>query len=99
MGVFKSKPVRPQRIATDTVVPVHRSDDKAVYRGLVIWQMFRFEEVLDPELLRKSLQTLLEHGNWRKLGARLRRNVSTGFPCFLLKQFWQSQISTDFISG
>jgi hypothetical protein len=83
MGAFKSKPVRPQRVATDTVVQVHSTDDQPVYKGLVMWQMFRFEEVLDPESLRKSLQTLLEHGNWKKLGARLRRNVSIELPCYL----------------
>ena len=75
MGVFKSKPVRPERIATDTVLPVHAMDDTVVNKAFVMFLMLRFDEVLDPEKLRSSLEALLEHGNWRKLGARLRLNV------------------------
>jgi len=78
MGVFKSKPVRPERIATDTILPVHAMDDSMVNKAFVLYLMLRFDDVLDPERLRSSLETLLEHGNWRKLGARLRLNV--GFP-------------------
>ncbi|KAI7198592.1 hypothetical protein KC316_g3977 [Hortaea werneckii] len=34
----------------------------------------RFDDVLDPEKLRKALERLLQIGGWRKLGARLRLN-------------------------
>jgi hypothetical protein len=77
MGVFKSKLVRPERIATDTVLPLHPMDDTSVNKSFVLYLMLRFDDVLDPERLRSSLETLLEHGNWRKLGARLRLNVGT----------------------
>jgi len=36
----------------------------------------RFDDVLDPEKLSAALVRLMELGNWRKLGARLRMNVN-----------------------
>lgn len=35
----------------------------------------RFDDVLDHEKMRLALVRLVELGNWRKLGARLRMNV------------------------
>jgi hypothetical protein len=35
----------------------------------------RFDDVLDSEKLGAALVRLMELGNWRKLGARLRMNV------------------------
>ncbi|EPE27182.1 hypothetical protein GLAREA_03096 [Glarea lozoyensis ATCC 20868] len=74
MGVFKSKLVRPERVATDTVLPLHPMDDTSVNKSFILYLMLRFDDILDPEKLRSSLETLLEHGNWKKLGARLRLN-------------------------
>src|ERR1700733_14812736 len=37
--------------------------------------VYRFDDVLDLEKLRPSLVQLMQIGNWRKVGARLRRNV------------------------
>lgn len=37
--------------------------------------MFRFDNVMDPEKLRISFSRLLEIGDWKNLGARLRMNV------------------------
>ncbi len=46
--------------------------------------MLRFDDVMDPENLRMSLSRLLEIGDWKKLGARLRMNVSTTNPLMYL---------------
>jgi hypothetical protein len=46
-----------------------------VYRAIVLDFSLRFDDVLDHEKLRLALVRLLEIGDWRKLGARLRRNV------------------------
>ena len=43
-------------------------------RVLVSWVM-RFNDILDADKLRSSLARLLEIGDWRKLGGRLRQNV------------------------
>ena len=79
MGAFKSKPVAPAKVETDTVIPLHSMDDNQINKSVILNLMLRFDDVLDPEKLRNSLETLLEHGNWRKLGARLRMNVRSSF--------------------
>ena len=75
MGFANSKPRQPERVATDTVVLLNFMDDTKIYRSIILDLMLRFDDVLDPEKLHSSLETLLDHGNWRKLGARLRLNV------------------------
>lgn len=67
--------VRPARVATDTVVPVHFFDDSLFIRPIVMYFMMRFDDVLDAEALGKSLKKLLSLDGWRKLGARMRINV------------------------
>ncbi|KAL5361455.1 hypothetical protein BJX96DRAFT_185294 [Aspergillus floccosus] len=73
---FTSQKSPPPRIATDTVVPLNKVD--YLYDG-TMELVLRFDDVLDPERLRQSLSRLLEIGNWRKVGARVRqRNSPTG---------------------
>ena len=72
-----AKRSQPPRVATDEVIPSFEMDDLAVARQVVISTTFRFDAVLEPETLRASLARLLETGNWRKLGGRMRLSVST----------------------
>ncbi|KAM4066509.1 transcriptional regulator sdnM [Hirsutella rhossiliensis] len=58
-------------VQDDDVYPVHVFDDAKVNRKLLSWVM-RFNDVLDPERLHAALSRLLEIGDWRKLGGRLR---------------------------
>ncbi|TVY67476.1 Transcriptional regulator sdnM [Lachnellula suecica] len=76
MGVFSSKPAKPAPVPTDTIIPLHWQDDNSTFRAIVTTIMLRFDDVLDPEKLQTSLATLMEMGDWRKLGARLRMNES-----------------------
>ena len=76
MGVFSSKPAKPATVSTDTVIPLHSKDDTKSLRPFVLDYTLCFDDVLDPEKLRSSLARLMELGDWRKLGARLRLNVS-----------------------
>ncbi|KAI4859917.1 hypothetical protein F4820DRAFT_466218 [Hypoxylon rubiginosum] len=64
----------PLTIATDTVVPLHRFDDTPLTRKVIVEFTMRFDDVLDPDKLRLSLEKLLSRRDWRKLGARLRLN-------------------------
>ncbi|KAG9228570.1 hypothetical protein BJ875DRAFT_489737 [Amylocarpus encephaloides] len=72
MGVFSNKPIQPDVVPTDTIIPLHSIDNRNIYRAVINDLTQCFSEVLDPEILRSSLDTLFGHGNWRKLGARLR---------------------------
>ncbi|KXH53977.1 hypothetical protein CNYM01_13644 [Colletotrichum nymphaeae SA-01] len=68
------KPPTPARVNTDTIVRLGREDDRAILRGMVTNYMMRFDDVLDAQKLRLSLEKLLSRHDWRKLGARLRLN-------------------------
>lgn len=84
----------PATISTDTIIPVHSQDDTPVYRAIVIDFTLRFDDVLDPEKLRRALARLMEIGNWKKLGARMRVNVCilnyTGAPSSFLSRMLAS---------
>lgn len=55
----------------DDVYPLHTLDFNPNY---VDWVM-RFNDLLDADMLKKSLSRLLEIGDWRKLGGRFRYGV------------------------
>ncbi|KAI7008947.1 hypothetical protein D0869_13587 [Hortaea werneckii] len=76
MNLFRSKPKPqpPPKVPSDEVIPLHYLDDQFYTRALVLHFFSRFDDVLDPEKLRKALVRLLHIGGWRKLGARLRLN-------------------------
>lgn len=67
----------PPRIETDDIYPVHMLDDTNTLRDIVVTWTLRFNDVLDADKLHRSLSRLLEIGDWRKLGGRLRLNVTT----------------------
>jgi hypothetical protein len=59
----------------DDVYPVHSLDDTKTFRGILMTWTICFNDVLDADKLRVSLSRLLEVGDWRKIGGRLRLNV------------------------
>lgn len=69
----------PDPIPTDTIVPLHLRDNAYFYRRFVADVSFFFDDVLDTDLVRGSLEELIDFGEWRKLGARLRLRVSVYF--------------------
>lgn len=49
-------------------------------RSAVVYHLSRFDAPLDAKRLRDALVKLIDRdGGWRKLGARLRLNVSLAF--------------------
>lgn len=60
----------------DEVVPLHFVD--TTYRDLTLHHLSRYEDVLDADKLKDSLIQLIQRDGWRKLGARLRKNVGEG---------------------
>jgi hypothetical protein len=59
----------------DKIVPLHYFDDAPLWRAFNLYSLFVFDDVLDAEKLRSSLERLINKDGWWKLGARLRRNV------------------------
>lgn len=75
MGLFsKAKPESPARVPGDEVVAMHYLDDQFHNKALLLDFISRFNDVLDPVKLKHSFERLLEIGDWRKLGGRIRLN-------------------------
>lgn len=68
---------RPARVPTDEVLPVYDFDARPQVRDIIIGWTLRFEDILDADKLHVALSRLLEIGDWKKLGGRLRERVST----------------------
>lgn len=61
------------KFSDDDVYPVHVLD--ADFAKLLMVCTLRFDGCLDAEKLHAGLVRLLEIGDWKKVGGRLRRNV------------------------
>lgn len=66
----------PLSTESDEVYPVHTLDDTKTFRSIIVTWALCFNDVLDADKLHTSLTQLLEIGEWRKLGGRLRLKVS-----------------------
>ncbi|RSM00556.1 hypothetical protein CDV31_011722 [Fusarium ambrosium] len=64
----------PEVVPGDKVLPLHFFDDTPVWRSFILYSLFVFEDVLDTDKIRHSLEELAQRDGWQKLGARLRRN-------------------------
>jgi hypothetical protein len=83
--LFSKKHLKPEQLPTDIVIPLHYFDDNDVFRAIIVDFSLYFDDVLDHEKLRQALVRLMEIGNWKKLGARLRINVlMSQLRCFLI---------------
>lgn len=71
-----TKPLPPARVPTDEVLPMFDFDARPQVRNIIIGWTLRFDDILDADRLGVALCQLLEIGDWRKLGGRLRRRVS-----------------------
>jgi hypothetical protein len=59
----------------DEVFPARFWDTNDFFKKIVMEFTYRFDDVLNAEKLRSSLERLLEIGEWRNLGARFKENV------------------------
>ncbi|PFH59002.1 hypothetical protein XA68_12931 [Ophiocordyceps unilateralis] len=82
-------------IEDDDVYPLYTFDDGKYNRKLLSWVM-RFNDVLDPKKLNDSLSRLLEIGDWRKLGGRLKLRESGKLEIHAPKQFSASRPAVSF---
>lgn len=67
-------------VPTDLIVPLHFFENSPLVQGNNMAATLVFDEVLDPEKLRSSLEALVERDGWQRLGGRLRKNVNNSFP-------------------
>ncbi|KAJ4141757.1 hypothetical protein NW768_000974 [Fusarium equiseti] len=57
---------------SDFVYPTHMMDNLSMLRQMIMAWTMRFDDVLDPSQLHRSLTELLQIGDWKKLGGRLK---------------------------
>jgi hypothetical protein len=66
----------PPIVKDDRIVPMHLFDDTTANNNVLISVTLCFDKVLQPNCIHSALVRLLQIGEWRKLGGRLRRHVS-----------------------
>ncbi|KAK6063699.1 lysR family regulatory protein [Seiridium cupressi] len=66
---------QPPKVPSDTIIPLYFFDNTPLWRAFILCSTLVFDDVLDPQKLRVSLESLIQRDGWRKLSARLRRNV------------------------
>ncbi|KAL2276091.1 hypothetical protein FJTKL_01375 [Diaporthe vaccinii] len=62
-----------RRSPTDEVLPMHHFDDNPINQSIILAWTLRFNDVLDADKLHDGLARLLEIGDCRKLGGRIRK--------------------------
>lgn len=67
----------PCRDPTDRVVPLHFFENSLLVQGNNMAVSLVFDDVLEPEKLRESLEGLIKRDGWQRLGGRLVKNVRT----------------------
>lgn len=63
-------------VPTDRIVPLHFFENSPLVQGNNLAAALVFDEVLDAEKLRSSLEALVKRDGWQRLGGRLRKNVN-----------------------
>ncbi|KAI1204079.1 uncharacterized protein F4807DRAFT_449024 [Annulohypoxylon truncatum] len=94
MGISWSstRQTAPPVVPSDTVIPVHFWDNSCPGRSMVIFDLFRFDDVLDAGKLKTSLSKLLDRPGWRKLGARIRLNKNGNYDYHIPAYFDEERV-------
>jgi len=71
----------------DEVYPTFFLDNLSTGRVIVLSEALRFNAVLDPIKLRDSLTSLIQQGDWRKFGGRLRTKVCENYVLSAFSNF------------
>jgi hypothetical protein len=65
----------PSIVASDKIIPLHWFEDGLMWKKVIVYTLFVFDDALDPEKLRIALEKLIQRDGYKKLGGRLRTNV------------------------
>ena len=60
----------------DRIMPLHYFDNNTMFLSITMHAIMVYDEVLDAEKLRSSLEKLISRDTWQRLGARLKKGVS-----------------------
>ncbi|KAF4981727.1 hypothetical protein FZEAL_2529 [Fusarium zealandicum] len=73
LGLAKASP--PPTVPSDQVIPLHWFEDGFMWKKVIVYTLFVFDDALDPDKLRDGLERLVHRAGYRKLGGRLRKNA------------------------
>lgn len=76
MAAFFGRKPAVELFPSDRVLPLHFFEDSPLVQGNNMAVSLVFDDVLDPEKLRRSLDGLVKREGWQRLGGRLRKNAS-----------------------
>lgn len=79
MERFFGRPPAVGRESADKVMPLHYFENSLLVQGNNMAVSLIFDDVLDPEKLRLSLESLIKREGWQRLGGRLKKNVRFSF--------------------
>ncbi|KAF2441991.1 hypothetical protein P171DRAFT_496720 [Karstenula rhodostoma CBS 690.94] len=82
----------------DEVYPVHAFDDPGRLEVIVTSWTLRFNDVLDEDKIHKSLAKLMEIGDWRKAGGRLRQKGKGQLEIYAPRTFTAERPALTFTS-
>ncbi|KAI1277501.1 hypothetical protein F5Y07DRAFT_363156 [Xylaria sp. FL0933] len=88
----------PPKVASDEVYPLYFLDNLAAGRDSVLSETLRYNHVLDASKLRNGLTRLIEHGDWRKIGGRLRLRPDGSLEIHVPKEFTEDRPAVQFTS-
>ncbi|CAH0051352.1 unnamed protein product [Clonostachys solani] len=83
-------------VDTDEIFPLYFLDNLQAGRVLVLSETFKFNDVLDPEKLHDGLKKLIQLGDWRKLGGRLRKKPDDKLELHVPKEFTKERPAVQF---
>lgn len=77
----------------DRVRPLHFFENNLLVQGNNMSGLAVFDEAIDPEVLREALENVVKRPGWKKLGGRLKRNVSINYTLSVAKPLSFSGLS------
>ncbi|RSM15439.1 hypothetical protein CDV31_005032 [Fusarium ambrosium] len=91
-----SQSAAPTLVPTDKIIPLHWFEDGVMWKKVIVYTLFVFDDALSPDMLRESLERLVDREGYRKLGGRLRRNAQGGVEYHVPAEFSSSRPAVAF---
>ncbi|KAK5635439.1 hypothetical protein RRF57_011151 [Xylaria bambusicola] len=86
------------KVPTDEVYLLYWMDQLAAGLESVLSETLRYNQVLDPNKLHDGLIRLIQHGDWRKIGGRLRLRPDGTVEVHVPKEFTKDRPAVQFTS-
>ncbi|KAK7420374.1 hypothetical protein QQX98_002797 [Neonectria punicea] len=86
----------PSIVATDQIIPLHWFEDGFMWKKVIVYTLFVFDDALDPVKLRGALNRLVQRDGYKKLGGRLRKNAQGSVEYHVPAEFNSSRPAVAF---